>query len=142
MQRQALRSSRTERKGGKPKMSFKCLHVNQTDRKLIILLSFSGGNNIICWPLWGKLQTPCRQCMLSMLGEHSLLILAGSTLTRWSILTQTGCMAQGSLFCQGTMCTTWTDSLAGSNTWQMFPIRPREREWESVIDVFSSLCSS
>jgi len=110
MQSHALRSSRKER------MSFKCLHVNQTGRKLIILLSFSGGNNIIFCPLWRKFQTPSRQYMLPMLGEHNLLVLAGSTLTRWSSLTPTGCMAQGSLFCQRTKCTTWTDSLTGHNT--------------------------
>lgn len=50
MQRHALRSSRTERKVGETQNVFQ-MPSCESDRKLIILLSFSGGHNIICCPL-------------------------------------------------------------------------------------------
>lgn len=91
-------------------MSFICLHVNQTDRKLIILVSFLVKTHHLL-SFVGKTPAPLQPPSLSMLGEHSLLVLAGSTVTRWSSSAQT----QGSQFSQGTMCATWTDILAGSN---------------------------
>lgn len=134
MQRHAFRCSRTERKRGN-KTSFTCLHVNQTDRKLIILVSFlvkTVSFVVLCWENSSPLQPPlvahARRAQFARFG--------------WSTSAQSGCTAQVSQFSQGTMCATWTDSLAGSNSWQRFPVGQWKGERESGLDVFRSLCLS
>lgn len=106
-------------------MSFKCLHVNQT--KFIILLSFSGENNFFAtfflWETPGLLQT-----VLVVLARRAQIArFSRKHVDEVELLASAcGCMAQGSLFWQRdhrNHGTTRTDSLAGSNTRQSFPVR-------------------
>lgn len=90
----------------------------------------------------GKPQACCRQCLLSLLEEHRLLVSAGSTWTRWSSLPQPVdawpkalCFGRGTT---GTMVqpelTAWLEVTHG----RAFQLGSERDKGKSHLDVFTS----
>lgn len=121
-------SDKAEQKGsrGNPKwLSNAFMSIRKT--KLILLLSFSGGNNLFATFFLWETPDPLQTVLVVLARRAQIARFSRKHVDEAELLASAcGCMARGSQFWQGdprNRGTTRTDSLAASNAWQRFPIR-------------------